>query len=57
MSTGDISFPNETSILIRNFNYDGEGPDAFFYVGTEGEKPVGINEGGIQIHYPEGSKT
>ena len=27
---------NETTILIKGFNYDGEGPDAFFLGGTHG---------------------
>ena len=27
---------NSTTILIKGFNYDGEGPDAFFLGGTHG---------------------
>ena len=28
---------DENTLLLKNFEYDGEGPDAFFYVGTDGD--------------------
>ena len=35
--------------MIENFKYDGAGPDAFFWVGTQGAKP---NSNGIILPYP-----
>lgn len=35
---------NEKQFVIEKLTYDGNGPDAFFYVG-KGEKPLGDNKG------------
>ena len=32
---GDVKFEGN-SLVVDNFSYDGEAPDAFFYVGTQG---------------------
>lgn len=48
---GTVYFDGETKIVIENFQYDGQGPDAFFYVGTRGQ-PI---ESGARIPYPKGS--
>ena len=37
--SGDVLAPNSNSLLIKNFKYDGRGPDAFFWVGTSGNEP------------------
>ena len=36
-------------ILVKEFTYDGAGPDAFFYAGTEGEPG---EEGDLVIAFP-----
>jgi len=41
---------NETALFIKNFKYDGGGPDAFFWAGTEGNRPSGA--GGVILPYP-----
>ena len=38
------------TLLLKNFKYDGKGPDAYFYVGLHGE-PSGL---GIKLEYPYG---
>jgi len=40
---------NETTILIKGFNYDGEGPDAFFLGGTHGRPS---KSGEVVMPYP-----
>ena len=32
-----MSFSDAHTVLVRDFVYDGEAPDAFFVVGTEGD--------------------
>jgi len=34
--SGDLYAIDEQTLMLKNFNYDGAGPDAFFWVGTEG---------------------
>ena len=34
--TGTVFTLGEDRLLIEDFTYDGNGPDAFFYIGTEG---------------------
>lgn len=34
--SGDLYAIDEKTLMVKNFNYDGAGPDAFFWVGTEG---------------------
>ena len=41
---------DENTLLLKNFEYDGKGPDAYFYVGLHGE-PSGI---GAKLNYPSG---
>merc|ERR1712110_253407 len=47
--SGDIYSCGEKKIIFENFKYDGLGPDAFFWVGTEGAKP---SSNGILLPYP-----
>lgn len=34
--SGDLYAIDEQTLMVKNFNYDGAGPDAFFWVGSEG---------------------
>jgi len=34
--SGEVWALDESKLTVKNFNYDGTGPDAFFWVGTEG---------------------
>jgi hypothetical protein len=36
---GGVFALNETLLLVQGFTYDGTGPDAFFWAGTESERP------------------
>ena len=48
--TGTIFYVKEDNqLVIENFTYDGLGPDAFFWVGTQGNKP---SSNGILLPYP-----
>ncbi len=47
--SGDVLTPNPNTLLIKNFKYDGTGPDAYFWVGTSGNEP---NEVGHIAPYP-----
>ena len=48
--TGTIFYVKEDNqLVIENFTYDGLGPDAFFWVGTQGNKP---SPNGILLPYP-----
>ena len=47
--SGDIYSCGDDKIIFKNFKYDGLGPDAFFWVGTEGEK---ASSEGILLPYP-----
>ena len=40
---------NESTLFIKDFQYTGGGPDAFFWVGTQSETP---NRNGIILPYP-----
>ena len=42
-------FKEDNQIMIENFTYDGAGPDAVFWVGTQGAKP---SSNGIILPYP-----
>ncbi|TRY69557.1 hypothetical protein TCAL_03793 [Tigriopus californicus] len=48
---GKVYFDGDDKIVIENFQYDGRGPDAYFYVGTRGQ-PI---DSGVRIPYPKGS--
>ena len=41
--SGEVFAVDEKTLIVKNFNYDGGGPDAFFWVGTEGT-PLKNNE-------------
>ncbi|XP_059096369.1 uncharacterized protein LOC131890931 isoform X2 [Tigriopus californicus] len=45
---GEIFAVNESTLFVKDFEYDGQGPDAFFWVGTEGEP----GEVGTILPYP-----
>ena len=48
--TGTIFYVKEDNqLVIENFTYDGLGPDAFFWVGTQGTQP---SSNGIPLPYP-----
>ena len=48
--SGTIFYVKEDNrLVIENFTYDGLGPDAFFWVGTQGNKP---SSNGILLPYP-----
>ena len=36
---GTVQIVDDKTLVIRNFVYDGEGPDAFFTVGVRSRKP------------------
>lgn len=42
--SGDLYAVDESTLMLKNFNYDGAGPDAFFWVGTEGSPSNPIDE-------------
>ena len=48
--SGTVFIVDDSTLLIKNFNYDGTAPDAFFYVGTSGSP----SESGTKLEYPEG---
>ncbi len=48
---GEVYAIDEKTILVKNFEYDGQGPDAFFWVGTS-ERPGSV--GTILAHPFEG---
>ena len=47
---GTLYIKDAHTLLLKNFKYDGKGPDAYFYVGLHGE-PSGL---GIKLEYPYG---
>ena len=51
--SGTVYIVDEKTLKIEDFNYNGKGPDAFFYVGESGS-PSGE---GTMVPYPEGSDT
>lgn len=50
---GTVYEKDEGTLVVKDFYYDGTGPDAFFYVGTSGSEPNG--DTGIIVPYPEGA--
>ena len=36
---GKVYAKGNNQLVIEGFTYDGEGPDAFFWIGTEGNEP------------------
>jgi len=50
---GQVYKLSDTQLLIKNFNYDGEGPDAFFLAGASGTKPKSrTTDEDIVLPYP-----
>ena len=47
--SGDIYSCGDDKIVVENFKYDGLGPDAFFWVGTEGNK---ASSNGVLLPHP-----
>ena len=47
--SGDIYSCGDDKIVVENFKYDGLGPDAFFWVGTKGNK---ASSNGVLLPYP-----
>ena len=41
--SGELYALDDKTLMVKNFNYDGAGPDAFFWVGKEGS-PDSTNE-------------
>merc|ERR1719187_3077713 len=41
--SGELWALDDKTLMVKNFNYDGTGPDAFFWVGKEGT-PAQTNE-------------
>ena len=41
--SGEVFALDDKTLMVQNFNYDGAGPDAFFWVGVEGT-PAETNE-------------
>ena len=53
--SGEVFALGDRTLMVKNFNYDGLGPDAFFLVGTEGT-PDNTNEKNTAIlAHPVGS--
>lgn len=46
--SGTVYAINEKTLVVKGFTYDGTGPDAFFWVGTEGSP----SRNGIILPYP-----
>ena len=46
---GDIYSKGDNQLVIEGFTYDGQGPDAFFWVGTKGKEP---SSDGIILPHP-----
>ncbi len=50
---GKVYIVDDDTLLIKDFTYDGRGPDAFFYVGKEGSRPS--EQYGVIVPYPSSS--
>ena len=46
---GDVYAVDEQTLRIAGFEYDGAGPDAFFWAGTQGDAPGNV---GIILPHP-----
>ncbi len=49
--SGDVSFRGN-AIVIHDFVYDGDAPDAFFVAGTEGDEVDPRSPGAFALPYP-----
>ena len=47
--SGEVFSRSPKTLIIKNFKYDGSGPDAFFWIGTAGAEP---SETGFILPYP-----
>jgi len=54
--SGELWALDDNKLMVKNFNYDGTGPDAFFWVGTEGtpKNPLDESKTAILAHPFEG---
>jgi len=52
---GDVYAKDQSTLVIKNFNYDGAGPDAFFWVGKTGTPQS--NDNAMTIILGEQGKT
>ena len=50
---GKVYIIDEQTLLIRGFEYDGQGPDAFFLAGTSGRRP---SAKGTILPYPSNGR-
>jgi len=50
--SGELWALDDNKLMVKNFNYDGAGPDAFFWVGTEGtpKNPLDESKTAILAH-------
>jgi len=51
---GKVYAKGNNQLVIEGFTYDGEGPDAFFWIGTEGNEP---SSNGIILTHPYEGKN
>merc|ERR1712010_329558 len=51
---GNLFAPDDETILIEDFTYDGQGPDAFFLAGTTGRPS---KNGQVVLPFPDQEKT
>lgn len=54
--SGSVHILDENKLLIKDFSYDGKGPDAYFYVGTADSNRPNADDGTL-VPYPEGSSA
>ena len=40
--SGTVYAKDEKTLIVKGFTYDGAGPDAFFWVGTQGSRPSSV---------------
>ncbi len=50
--SGDVEFVDANTVVIRDFVYDGDAPDAFFVAGTRGRRVNPHARGTFALPYP-----
>ena len=53
---GQVFAIDESTLRIEGFTYDGEAPDAFFFVGIQGARPESLDSAGIILPVPFNGK-
>ena len=53
---GQVFAVDERTLRIEGFTYDGEAPDAFFFVGIQGARPESLDSAGIILPVPFNGK-